>query len=431
MPRPAWSLRLVVVCLVAVSVAFPIAWISLAKVLLVVTGLIVIARNLLVRRVDLNRISGMEPLRTPAIILWILLAFSLSLLWAEASLATGLASLVKHGKLLTVVLLVLLIRNANEARIALLAFATGQVFLLAASWLLAAGVPNPWAATSAGKNVVFSSYLDQSIIFATAAAVFWHLRHEKLWPARLGTGLAAAAMANTLLLLAGRTGYAVAVTLISLGVMWATPRHLRLVTLALTPALLVAALYLGSATVQDRLTRVVDEGQNYGTLAVTESSSGWRLNAWKRSVEAIAERPIAGHGIGSWTQTVKRLEGSGADKIFGTGNSSNPHEEYLLWGVELGVGGIFALIWLYWTIARDATQFDTATSRAALSTLAALAIACLFNSTLYDGLIGDYFCTVVGLLLALGIRCGKPELLAADQDNGAIWKEEPASGRPA
>ena len=37
------------------------------------------------------------------------------------------------------------------------------------------------------------------------------------------------------------------------------------------------------------------------------------------------------------------------------------------------------------------------------SALLALAVACLFNSTLYDGLIGDFFCVLIGLLLALGL----------------------------
>jgi O-antigen ligase len=36
--------------------------------------------------------------------------------------------------------------------------------------------------------------------------------------------------------------------------------------------------------------------------------------------------------------------------------------------------------------------------------VAVLAIACLFNSSLFDALIGEYFCIVIGLLLALGLR---------------------------
>ena len=36
------------------------------------------------------------------------------------------------------------------------------------------------------------------------------------------------------------------------------------------------------------------------------------------------------------------------------------------------------------------------------STVVALAIACAFNSSNYDALIGDFFCVLLGLLLALG-----------------------------
>ncbi len=34
--------------------------------------------------------------------------------------------------------------------------------------------------------------------------------------------------------------------------------------------------------------------------------------------------------------------------------------------------------------------------------VAIFAIVCLFNSTLFDALIGDYFCFILALLLALG-----------------------------
>ena len=37
---------------------------------------------------------------------------------------------------------------------------------------------------------------------------------------------------------------------------------------------------------------------------------------------------------------------------------------------------------------------------------AALLIACLFNCALYDALIGDFFCVVIGLLLALAAHPG-------------------------
>ena len=51
--------------------------------------------------------------------------------------------------------------------------------------------------------------------------------------------------------------------------------------------------------------------------------------------------------------------------------------------------------------ARDARAFTADVRRATWSVVAILAVVCLFNATLFDALIGDYFCLLLGLLLAL------------------------------
>lgn len=399
-PHSVWSFRLILVCLAAISVSLPMAWISLAHVLVFVFGLAYLIANHVSKRSD----SVFTELWTPRIIISIVLAFSLSLFWTSIDQEVALLTLVKHSKLLEILVLISLIRTAHEARLAMTAFAAGQALLLLSSWLMAAGVPIPWATSSGYKYVVFSTYLDQSIIFATMAAVFWHLRSDRLWQRWLASLLAAAALINVLLLLEGRTGYAVALTVLSLSVMWAMPKRLRLASLIATPIIILFSLYLGSAQVQDRLSKVVHEGQNYANQGGSESSSGWRLNAWHRSVQAMKENPWLGHGVGSWTRTIKRLEGSAATKIIGEGNASNPHQEYLLWGVELGLGGTLLLLSLMACIVRDALRFKTSIARAIISVVAAMAVACMFNSTLYDALIGDFFCIALGLLIALGVR---------------------------
>jgi hypothetical protein len=55
-------------------------------------------------------------------------------------------------------------------------------------------------------------------------------------------------------------------------------------------------------------------------------------------------------------------------------------------------------------MAKDALRFSRPVKRATLSVLVATAIACLFNSALYDDLMGDYLCVTLGLLMALGTR---------------------------
>jgi len=395
----------VLVCLAAVSVSLPMAWISLAKFLVFVFCLAYLIHNHFLNQSD----PALKVLWTPKIILALLLIFAVSLAWTEGDPSVAVLALIKHSKLLGILVLICLIRSAQEARIGMMAFAAGQAFLLFSSWLMVAGVPIPWSRSSAtGLYVVFSTYLDQSIIFATTAAIYWHLASDRLWPRWLAGLLAVAALANVLLLLEGRTGYMVALTVISLAAMWAMPKSLRIGSLVATPIIALCILYFGSTHVQERLTKVIHESQTFasqkasGTLI--QSSSGWRLNAWLRSIEAIQESPWLGHGVGSWTVSVKKHEGAFATATFGEGNASNPHQEYLLWGVELGVIGVFFLLGLLVCFLRDALQFKTPMARALISTVSAMAVACLFNSTLYDALIGDFFCTALGLLMALGIR---------------------------
>lgn len=397
-----WNVRLVLVCLAAVSVSLPMAWISLAKVLVFVAALVFLISQWVRRRPD----AGITRLWTPWALALLLTWSGVSLGWSSADLPTALMSFIKHAKLLEIVLLVSLIRSVAEARVAVLAFAWGQSFVLLSSWLMFAGVAVPWHANAPTPYVVFSTYLDQSIMFATTAGVYWYLRSDRLWSPWLGLLGAALALVNTLLVLEGRSGYVVALTTIALAIMWAMPKRLRLAALTVTPVVILLGLSMGSAQVQERVTKILRESQEFsqGKIVEIDNSSGWRLNAWHRALQAVAERPLTGHGVGAWTPVAKRLEGARANTIFGTGNHSNPHQEYLLWGVELGVPGILMLLAALACMARDALRFPVNIQRATLGVLAATAVACLFNSAMYDDLMGDYFCITLGLLMALGTR---------------------------
>lgn len=395
--RARWAL----LCLSAVSVSLPMAWVSLAKVLVVVAGLLVC-----VYWVVRGTANMQGRWWTPRAVVLALGLFGLSFFWTGADSATAWAMWIKHAKILEVVLLAVLIRDAREGRMVVRALVAGQVFLLVSSWALRLGVPVPWQADSATANVVFSTYLDQSIMFATTASVLWHLRGEGLWPAKWGAALAVLALANSLLVLEGRSGYLVALSALALAAMWAMPHRWRVPTLIATPIVALTVLAMGSAQVQERVTKILTESQRFAQTQEVQAldSSGWRLNAWKRSIQAFAQEPIVGHGIGSWTPAVKQFEGPQADAVFGVGNASNPHQEYLLWSVELGVMGLVLLLGIFISLARDAWNFPSPTARALLAATVATAIACMFNSALYDDLMGDYLVVTLGVLWALGKR---------------------------
>jgi O-antigen ligase len=319
----------------------------------------------------------------------------------------------KYGKLLVIVIMVLLIRNRREARYALAAFAAAQLFLLLSSWMLFARLPVPWATSNMALTyyAVFSSYLDQGIMSAVFAALCWHLRGQV--PGKYGSALAISvallALGNVFFVLSGRTGHLVAIALLSIAVMWELPRRYRLAA-TLLPFALIAALAFGSPAVHERIVQAKEELQAFSfekgadiTARGVSNSSSIRLHFWRRALQSIRDNPWVGSGAGSWATEYNRLE-QREKETYNAVKGGNPHQEYLLWGVQLGIPGILLLCALMFSILKDTTKMLPPSARATQSVLLGLAIACAFNASLYDALIGDFFCVLIGLLLALGYR---------------------------
>ncbi len=408
-------LRVFVICLVAMSVSLPVAWVSLGRLLLMVGSLLYLITRLVRRESD----PELRQLWSVPVSLLALAVFALGVAGTVASDAVAWVAFCKHSKIIGVALLVCLIRQRQEALLALAVFLVGQAIFIVSSWVMVAGFRVLWATSDAlqpGNNsVVYSSYLDQTLIFTASAAVFWHLRGywprdwSKTWsfvhwlPAA-SVVLALAAVVNVLFFQDGKSAYVAVLAVCTLALVWQLPSRWRVSAVLLAPLVLGLLVYASSARVQLRVAQIIHHSQSYIASGNSDSSSGFRLHAWRLSLQAMAQRPLTGHGTGSWTVSIKRMEGEHADQIFGDGLMGNPHQEFLLWGVELGWGGTALLLaWLF-CLVRDALHFDTPVRYATWSVVAVMGVACLFNCALYDALIGDFFCVTLGLLMALGVR---------------------------
>ena len=383
------------------AVGLPMAVVSISKALLLLGALGLVLWPALRGQRDL----AAARLRSPALILAALAFLALTLFWTTVPQGEALGALGKHAKLLVIPVLVLFLRTRREALVALAWFAGGQVFLLLSSWLLVLGVPVPWATadTALVDHAVFTNYLGQSIMTATVAAVCWHLRVylPRTWMRQAAMGVAALGLASTLFVMPGRTGHLVAIAVISLALLWLLPRRMRFLGV-LAPLVVAALLLLASDPMRHRANLVVDESVAFAERAETRSSSGERLNFWHRSLQAIAERPLTGFGLGSFNQQYRRFDaGRGNPITFGV---KNPHQEFLLWGVEAGVGAMLLLCALLYGVYRDLCLGERPAARAGASAMAALLISCMFNSILFDAAIGDFFCVTIGLLMALSLR---------------------------
>jgi O-antigen ligase len=415
MPRSLSNVRFYLICFAALTLALPIAFISAAKLLLILCGLVAISSAML------RRDKPPSALATSWVSIAILSALgfmALSIVWSTGSSDQALGALTKHGRLLVIPVILYLTKTRQDALVAVGFLVGGQVFLLGSSWLLFLGVPLPWHISNEAGSCVncsfatFSSYLDQSIMTAVLAAVSWHLRGYVA--SRYRTGLTAIIVSLSLtcvfFIFQGRTGHVVAIALITLAIAWESPKRLHL-RLVLIPLALLVALATSSNKVSRGLQEIGDGIQSFKGSGQLSARSGIRLDLWRRSLQSIADNPWLGTGVGSWSREFKRQENLHVREIpinYESSQHSNPHQEYLLWGVELGLAGVVLLGAVLLSLYRDSLRLETPVRRALQSVLVALAIACLFNCTLFDALIGDFFCVTLALLLALGTPVGAP-----------------------
>jgi O-antigen ligase len=409
MLRSFSSVRLYLICFAAVALALPIAIVSLAKLLALLGALIVLLHGWW-RRDERTVLasSGITPM-----ILLALLLLTLSALWSTGSGDEVLTALAKHARLILIPVILILARSRRDALIALGFFVGGQIFLLGSTWLLYAGVALPWVMSKeAGicdicSFAVFSSYLDQSIMTAVLAAICWQLR--SMLPTRYRTALAllvaGLALACVFFVFQGRTGHLVAIALVLLATVWEFPRrlHLKVILIGL---LVLVALAAGSSRMGERFREVGSSMQTFNPTSEHTSSPGMRLDLWHRSLQSLAENPWMGSGVGSWNREFRRQEVIHAKETpinEATKQHHNPHQEYLLWGVEMGLPGILLLCCIFLALYRNSQKLAVSERRALQSVLLALLVACLFNCALHDAMIGDFFCITLGLLLALGL----------------------------
>ncbi len=388
------------VYLMAASVPVSTALSSISKLLILLMGAALLINGLLRHR----REAVLSQLRTPLLIVLMLLSLALSLLYTTAPMGLALNDLAKYGKLLVIPLTLILLRNRREASTALGFYLCAQLFVIVSSWLLSFGLSLPWVPDGqrTSPGTVYSTYLDQSIMTAAFAAICWHLRHEFNGQvgARIAIFLAVLATINVLFLLPGRSGHLAMTAVVSLALFWAIPRRLQPLAVFL-PVLLVGAAMLASPQFNMRLQAVVSESRAYDTNRDVTTSSGQRLSFWHRSLQAIAEKPFTGWGVGSWNQQYIRLEDG--KPYVDTAKVRNPHQEFLMWGVQAGLLGMALMLGLLALLMRDSWRFAPATRHATHSIIAVLAVACLFNSALFDALIGNFFCILLGIFLALGL----------------------------
>jgi len=191
----------------------------------------------------------------------------------------------------------------------------------------------------------------------------------------------------------GRTGMLVFIFLIILLFL----QRLSVIKLLLSLAvltLLVVTTYMTSDNFSSRSTLAFKEIQSY-EYGASRSSLGMRFDWWIDSFALIKEKPILGHGTGSFTtEHEKFISGS---KIMKT---DNPHNEFLLIGVQLGLVGVtvFALIFISQLLC--SFKLEKPDKLYVQGVLIAMVIGCTMNSFLFDSHQGHFWAILSAVYLS-------------------------------
>jgi len=324
----------------------------------------------------------------------------LGTLYGERNPGDAALTLRKYLDLLWIPILVWVLRDPAMRGRALHALAASLALVLLMSFLIKADVI-PKADFLTGNSsypVVLKGRQTHGPLMAFGAFLYVQLalaavtaRVRALWLV-----LAVLALINGTLVVQGATGYLVFGTL-ALYLGYVAKGWRGLAWAAVIAAAVVTALMLTPGPFQARVARVQSEiAQWQPGVPDGNSSAGTRIELYRISVAIVRDRPLLGHGTGSFPKAY-------ADKTRGQAvlPTRNPHNEYLHMMVQLGLVGLAALLLLFstqWRLAPGlASPLECHLARGLILTMA---VGCLFNSWLLDHTEGLLYAWLTGALFA-------------------------------
>jgi O-antigen ligase len=325
-----------------------------------------------------------NPFALASIGLFLLIVLGAS--WSTGSSEEIMRVVEKHARVLFAVIAIALLADERWRRRVFVAWMIAMFVTLVLSY-----VHSVWAFPLAratreavsGDHYIFKHHITQNVMMSVfaAAALVEALRAWRGQSRRLAVAwmvVCAAAAVNVLFFVVGRTGY---ITLIAslLVVSFMLGRPKQRWALVAVVALSLSVLLASSQNVQHRLEAMIAEVETHAVDGVG-TSTGMRMEFAQRSLELFSTRPIAGWGTGSYSREFCRIAKTEA---WCSAGRYNPHNQFLFFGVQLGLLGVLAYV--FWIasaayVLRRVPQYEKALATAILVTLV---IHSLLDSPLY------------------------------------------------
>jgi hypothetical protein len=233
--------------------------------------------------------------------------------------------------------------------------------------------------------------------FVTCISGLLYLLYEayarRHWKMSLGLAVVICAMlASILYVSTGRTSLVVLLVLL---VLFAVKKLKgKSIILAFLGAILIGAIgWFSSPYLRERTTQIWTEIKTYEATN-ERTSSGERIEFWKKSVEFVRQAPVFGHGTG----TIPALfEKAAAGKTGAAGvAAANPHGQTFAIAIQLGLVGA-AILWAMWIAHMLLFRGDGLAEWIGLVIVIQNVVGSLFNSHLFDFTQGWLYVVGVGV----------------------------------
>jgi O-antigen ligase len=337
---------------------------------------------------DLPKILLRYPVAVWSLVLYV--CFIVGLGYGSASQSEALSMLNKYRELFFIPILIPFLQQERYRNWAWKIFIVVSVVTLLTSYLMKLGV----FGVVKQQEPSFKSHITHSIIIAFFAFFCLHRAIGDFRYGRLFFALFVLSMVDLFFVVQGRTGQFTSIALVLLFTLQRFGSKGRLLSVALI--ILSLMLFINYSDKAQRINEAIDNTEHYlkREHEQTESSMGQRYSFWDHSLKLIAEKPLFGYGTGSFSKEYQRI---GADEHILT---KNPHNEFLMIAVQLGLLGLFVYLGFYLSQYHCAKLLPKPDKWLAQGILVSLFITSMFNTPFLDHTEGHWFAIMIALCFA-------------------------------
>jgi len=358
---------------------------SLAVIASIIVGLLWVLSG---RFMDLPRILKRYPVAAWALLLYG--CFMVGLSYGSATEKDAFSMVSKYRELFFIPVLISFFTTERYRNWAWNGFIVASAIILLISYLMDFGV----LALNANGDACLKSRITHSLFIAFFAFFCAHRIYDDKRHAKLYLTLLVLCIYNLFFVVEGRTGQLIVVALVLLFARQRLTIKGGVITVLVTAVLL--ALFINFSDKAERISEGVANTQAYlqPVPEQTDSSMGQRYTFWNYSLKLMAEKPLLGHGTGSFAKEYQRI--AHGERIM----THNPHNEFLMIGVQLGLLGLLSYLGFLGSQYYCAKTLPAPEKWLASGVLTSLLITSLFNTPFLDHTEGHWFATMIALCFA-------------------------------